>query len=247
MQLEVGEALPGTSEADWMACTDLTAAPTIALRVHGRVVVVAPHPDDEVLAAGGTMRRLARRGNAIVIVAVTDGEASHPRSATVSRAELSKRRAAERAVALHRLGLGASCVHRLGCSDGGVARERGLVERLATLLRGAAVCLAPWEHDGHPDHDATGRAVGVACERAGVRRMSYPVWAWHWATPGSSGIPWERVRRVALGAQDLAAKAAAIRAFRSQIHPLSPERGDGTVLPPSVLTRFRRPFETFFV
>ncbi len=38
-----------------------------------RLVVIAPHPDDEVLGAGGTIARLAEAGTEIVVVIVTRG------------------------------------------------------------------------------------------------------------------------------------------------------------------------------
>ena len=56
-----------------------------------RVVVVAPHPDDEVLAAGGLMRWMACRGREVLVVGVTDGEASHARSARVTPAGSNRR------------------------------------------------------------------------------------------------------------------------------------------------------------
>ena len=42
------------------------------------MVVIAAHPDDEVLGVGGTMAVLAAGGAQLRLIAVTDGEASHP-------------------------------------------------------------------------------------------------------------------------------------------------------------------------
>ena len=42
--------------------------------------MVAAHPDDEVLGVGGTMAILAAAGARLRLIAVTDGEASHPGS-----------------------------------------------------------------------------------------------------------------------------------------------------------------------
>ncbi len=38
-----------------------------------KVLVIAPHPDDEVLGVGGTISRLASEGNDITVVIVTTG------------------------------------------------------------------------------------------------------------------------------------------------------------------------------
>jgi LmbE family N-acetylglucosaminyl deacetylase len=41
-----------------------------------RVLVIAPHPDDEVLGVGGTIARLAREGHDVFVVIVTRGDPS---------------------------------------------------------------------------------------------------------------------------------------------------------------------------
>lgn len=38
----------------------------------GRTLVVAPHPDDEVLGAGGTIARLAAEGEEVFVAVVTE-------------------------------------------------------------------------------------------------------------------------------------------------------------------------------
>ena len=40
----------------------------------GRVAVIAPHPDDEVLGCGGTIARLAAAGRQVDVVTVTRGQ-----------------------------------------------------------------------------------------------------------------------------------------------------------------------------
>ncbi len=188
-----------------------------------RVVLVAPHPDDEVLGAGATVAALAAGGAEVHLVAVTDGEASHPGRSD----ELRTVRAREREVALGVLGLAGAHLHRLHLPDGGV-RSADVSERLAPLLDRDDLVLAPWAHDGHPDHDACGAAVA---DLPG-RHWSYLVWAWHWATPAD--LPWTRAYRVPLSAPAFAAKNAALQAFTSQLE------GDDPILPPAVLTRLMR-------
>ena len=47
---------------------------TKRLEVFGRTLVVAPHPDDETLGAGGTIARLAKAGHQVTVAVVTTGQ-----------------------------------------------------------------------------------------------------------------------------------------------------------------------------
>jgi LmbE family N-acetylglucosaminyl deacetylase len=218
----------GTPEVVWAAAGLPADLPVLDLDrlAADRVVLVAPHPDDEVLGAGATAAALGARGARVHIVAVTDGEASHPGRAE----ELRGMRASERTAALARLGLSTAKVHRLHQPDGGV-HAAALAEQLRPLVTDGDVVLAPWRYDGHPDHDACGEAVALLPGR----HWSYLVWAWHWARPAD--LPWERALRVPLNPAALNAKRTAVAAFDSQLV------GDSPILPAHVLDRLLRPDE----
>lgn len=238
----------GTPEGVWSAWPAPSTWPELDLtRLPPRVVVVAPHPDDEVLGVGGLLHLSAEGGVSVVVVAVTDGEASHPGSPTLTPRQLTERRAAERVDALERLGVDAE-VLRLGLPDGGVAAAEGDLEAsLRDVLRPTDWCIATWRGDGHPDHEASGRAAVAATEAVGARLLEVPIWTWHWARPDDPGVPWDRARRVPLPATAQTAKQRSVEAYTSQIAPLSDDPADAAILPAPVLARLLRPFETVFV
>ncbi|MET0425091.1 MAG: PIG-L family deacetylase, partial [Actinoplanes sp.] len=124
--------------------------------------------------------------------------------------------------------------------------ETALETTLTGLLTPGRWCLATWRADGHPDHEAVGRAAARACATTGATLLEYPIWTWHWSYPDSPDVPWHRARRIDLTPAARAAKAAAIEAFPSQIAPLGPDEADAAILPPHVLARFARPFEVVF-
>lgn len=240
----------GTAAAAWRADAALAAVPAFALErlvpQGARTIVVAPHPDDEILACGGLLHLLAARGDTPLLVAVTDGEASHPGSADWPPARLRTVRPCESLAALARLGLAVPSVTRLGIPDGGVAAaEARLRERLAALLQSGDVVLTTWRHDGHPDHEATARACAQAAALRGARLLEAPVWGWHWTAPGDGAMPLARAARLALAPQVVARKRSALLCFASQLAP-DAATGAAPILPAHALERLLHPFELYF-
>lgn len=240
----------GTTEdawLSWLAAQKLRSASVDDLVGDSRrLVMVAPHPDDEVLAIGGLLAQLSTLCGDVLIVAVTDGEGSHADSPQWPRSRLAAERPLESAEAWRRLGFGQATCERFGLPDGGVrAHREDLVRDLAALLRPTDVVFTTWRHDGHPDHEATGRACAVACAQIGSTLVEVPVWAWHWAEPGDARLPWHRAVKLPLDAPSAARKRHAVGAFISQL-ACDASTGAGPILRSTTVQRAHRPFEIFF-
>jgi LmbE family N-acetylglucosaminyl deacetylase len=239
----------GTDELAWrrwlagLRCHELSMRERLPARA--RLVVVAPHPDDEILAGGGLIATHLAQGGEVQLVAVTDGEASHGESTSVTQQALGETRRQERIECLQHLGLSQTSVHLLGMVDGRVAMQGGVLrKRLKAMLRPDDVVVSTWEHDGNPDHDAVGMAARQACITTGCAFLAAPVWMWHWATPGDARVPWRRLRAVPISATARARKLDALAAHRSQITP----RGEqpGAVLGEATLKRAAWRTEYYF-
>jgi LmbE family N-acetylglucosaminyl deacetylase len=127
----------------------------------------------------------------------------------------------------------------LGLPDGEIGDH---ADRLADMLTEVLAarptgtwCAATWRSDGHPDHEAVGRAAAVAVRRTGAQLVEYPVWMWHWAQPGDDAVPWERAYQVALTPEAVGRKRIAAQLFQSQQEDRDENRGP--ILPPFVLDR----------
>lgn len=233
-----------TPESMWQAWPVLQHLRRWALpEVAGRAVVVAPHPDDETLGAAGLMTTLVGAGWDLCVLLVTAGEASHPEASRVSRAELALRRPRESAEALIMLGLTEVDLTCLAVPDGRVdEHEIELERRLRPLLADAdLVCTTP-DFDGHRDHEATARAVGVAAPSASTI-LHVPIWTWRWALPYDDRVPWHRCQRLDLAQDQREAKRQAIACHRTQVTPLGATSADAPVVSEEMLEHFLRPFE----
>ncbi len=238
----------GTDESMWADCAWLwqrPATPTPELLGDARrLVVVAPHPDDEVLACAGLMRMAANAGVAVQVVAVTDGEACYPLDPWWTPDRLRTQRRQELREALAVLGLARPGVMHLAIDDGGVtAAEDALRSALRAVVRHDDLVLAPWRQDGHPDHEASFRAAQDAVRNASARLLEYPVWGWHWLDPGVVRSAWPNPRLLDVRGH-AAMKQAAIACFRTQTGAVE-QLSSAPILPAHVLARFGRSHEVF--
>ncbi|WP_460095445.1 PIG-L deacetylase family protein [Pseudomonas sp. S2_B03] len=243
----------GTSLQQWQGSRRLAELPAIdvldLVPLGSRAVIIAPHPDDEVLGCGGIMQLLAAAGRPLQLISVTDGSASHPGSQRWTVERLSVVRPQESAEALRRLGLP---MHSLKWLRGGftdtqvAAQETELSEFIAGYLHASDVVFTTWRQDGHSDHEAVGRASVEAARRVGATCHELPVWTWHWATPEDASVPWERARKILLSPTHIARKRHAAHAFASQLEG-DRDVGLGPVLAPYVLDRLLQPFEVVFL
>ncbi|HEV7951230.1 MAG TPA: bifunctional PIG-L family deacetylase/class I SAM-dependent methyltransferase [Glaciihabitans sp.] len=243
-------SLPGTAAEAWAADGRLAALPALDIDTSDRAMVIAAHPDDETLGAGGLIAECFLRGIPVTVVIVTDGAASHEASAPDEISALVARREQEARTAVDILAPGSS-VTFLGFPDGAVREQRDAIQEALTSLveqsAGTTTLVAPWRGDGHRDHRVLGEICADVSSAAGLRLVEYPIWMWHWSTPENATTPWENMQALQLRPQSVAAKRRAIAAYESQITAGSAEPGDEAVLHPKFLRHFGRSSETFIL
>jgi LmbE family N-acetylglucosaminyl deacetylase/SAM-dependent methyltransferase len=239
---------PGTAATVWAA--QLAEAPREPAHLLGvrRVIVVGAHPDDESLGAGGVVATARADDLCVDLVCATDGEGSHPGSPTHTPTHLADRRTTEWLDAARALGVDPDCTHRLRLPDGGLdTHVTELTTRLVDMVGDGrdTVIVAPWREDGHPDHEATGRAASAAARRTGAQLWEFPIWFWHWACPDDPRA--RRLRPFALDTEPVERKQQAIAAHTSQVSPLSTLEGDETLLTCELLAHFAGGNEWFVI
>jgi LmbE family N-acetylglucosaminyl deacetylase len=136
-----------------------------------RVLVVAPHPDDEAIGCAGTVLLHRRAGDVVCIAHVTDGSAS--RALGLDAQTMRRRRRAESEVSARTLG-----VQRhewLGLCEGQWTLEQGQAQLRALVTDFVPdVCYAPSCVDYHPEHVRVAEAFAPALPDAAIARI-YPV------------------------------------------------------------------------
>jgi LmbE family N-acetylglucosaminyl deacetylase len=112
-------------------CTYALGLDTLRLQPNERIVIIAPHPDDEVLACGGLIQQALALGDSVWVVYVTCGDGSWPSAWRVTGnlfpgpedyLELGRARIEEAKASAKILGLDTTRLVFLGYSDGELDR-----------------------------------------------------------------------------------------------------------------------------
>ena len=170
-----------------------------------RVLVFAPHPDDEVFGCGGAILRHVNAGDALQVIIVSDGEY---RANEAQRVAYGVLRQAESCQAAKLLGCGTPIFW--GIPDRSIEYGERLIERMmgAITTHSADLVYAPSVYEMHPDH----RAVGMAALEAARRHAAQPSIALY-----EVGVPMPRINTL-LDISDLTdRKQNAMACFVSQL------------------------------
>jgi LmbE family N-acetylglucosaminyl deacetylase len=147
----------------------------------GRVLVIAPHPDDEVIGCGGTVVRHVRAGDPVTVVLLTRGGKSvgYPWLSEAERREVREQesRASARLMGVEEI---IFIDGEEGSMTAPAVKER-VVGQLAGILasRKPMLVYVPHPHDGHPDHTAAYellRDLMGSMNGSRPRVMQYEVW-----------------------------------------------------------------------
>jgi LmbE family N-acetylglucosaminyl deacetylase len=137
----------------------------------GPILVLAPHPDDDVLGCGGVIAACAAAGVRTHVAYLTDGGRSHLGAPDWPTARLSAARRREAQVAAQVLGLSHDALTFLPNPDGGLlfdAAARRLTRKALAALVGEhriTRVFATWIGDPHPDHIAAALLARALCRR----------------------------------------------------------------------------------
>lgn len=146
-----------------------------------RVLVIAPHMDDEAIGCGGTLALLREQGAEVHIVFASDSSAGLTDAALAERLAEVRRGEAERV----RSFMGFTSIIELGLPDGRLHQcEEDLASKLAERIRTLRpdLIFAPFPADAHSDHMACAAALASAAMStdSGADILAYEVWTPLW-------------------------------------------------------------------
>jgi LmbE family N-acetylglucosaminyl deacetylase len=196
-----------------------------------RLMMIAPHPDDESLACSVILQRAVGAGASICIVYATDGD-DNPwpqrlwdrkwRLNAADRKRWGKLRREEALAALRVLGVEAARARFLALPDQKLTALlrrncESIIESFVELITGwvPTDVLVPSLSDTHPDHNALG--VMLRLTWAKLSPPQVPAFLWSYAVHGRSPAFFHRAQSVLATEMEKAVKLQAIRCHKTQL------------------------------
>lgn len=216
--------------------------------VPSNLIILAPHPDDEILGIGGGILQILQRGGKIHLVYLTDGEGS---GVWPDQAEIKRQRITLSEQVCEKLGLVPSNITRLHLPDGEVPLfgQRGFVEvveslkTLINILKPDAIFATHYLDFWPYDHVACAEIAQEAVKQSIIKPQLWYYWVWAWYNLRFRqllNLHYKNMLRVDIRDQHTRKKELINLYLRSLTPDGKPWSG---VLPKVLLSAFNFPFE----
>ena len=152
-------------------------ASTLISTLGNRILVFAPHPDDETLGCGGTIARAVSEGASVEVVWITSGGSGHKKGNRDPK--IAKQREKEALSAAKILGVSKS--HFFREPDGSIESSARVIRKVVRIFRefSPTSVFTTYTDPVNSDHIVTNEIAAYVAIRGGIRiraLLNYEVW-----------------------------------------------------------------------
>lgn len=154
-----------------------------------RIYIFAPHPDDEIFGAGGSILKWLDEGHDVHIIWLTDGRAGYRKArlagnlevneeTQITEDQLAEKRLAEAAASAKTLGIKPENCYYLKFHDADLQNHiYDAVEKLTRIIRNADRFVIPSDNNEHADHQGTHDIAIKVVERLQLKEVEFYVYS----------------------------------------------------------------------
>jgi len=159
----------------------ITAFRSSRLELKENIVIIAPHPDDEVLACSGLIKQCLSSKKNVNVIILTQGERTHSECCSEEETRINRSKLTTNALEI--LHLPVKNLYRLKFPDRGVSAQCEETKELHSLLNAIKpdTIFIPHSLDRWRDHIEAGNLIkDFYQEKTGILIYEYCVWFWFW-------------------------------------------------------------------
>ena len=188
------------------------------LEIAPKSIIIAPHPDDEVIGCSGLIQQLLKEKKEVFIIFLTGGGASH-NGCSHSPLEVIKARRVLAETINKLLGVASTNVYFLEYPDGRVTFDHPETNKLNQLIKGIQPqnIFVPHLGEGWNDHiQARNITLKLTEHESSINLYEYCVWFWYYNV---WDIDWKNAQLLSLSPEEQQIKSRAINCY---IQPKAP-------------------------
>lgn len=178
-----------------------------------KILVIAPHPDDEALGCGGLMKHLIKKNKSVYIVLLTGGENCFGDSVKINKDFLKGKRRELTRLAAQPIGIPIENIYFLDFKDGGVNDKDPEINKLTAIidLINPDAVFVPHHFEGWNDHVQANAIMQKIKTKKKVALFEYCVWFWYTMPFNKvTSVLWKNSRIFAMNKNEKKAKIKAI-------------------------------------
>lgn len=147
-----------------------------------KILILAPHPDDEVFGCSGLIQQQIFVGKEVFIIFMTRGELSHKDCCNIEQSELMSERAKLTDKALNLLNVNKNNIYRLSYPDGFLSYNSEETQKLKNLIEliNPDAIFVPHSGEGWNDHIEAQNIANNLEKNNNVVLYEYCVWFWYY-------------------------------------------------------------------
>lgn len=149
-----------------------------------KILIISPHPDDEVFGCGGLIHSLTQNGKQIDIIILSEGEAVHRHCCPGDEEHIVSNRKRLTEEANKVLGLETLHIHRMKFPDGNffsAKNNKQLIQLLENKIQelNPSTVFIPHPFENSPDHIAATEIIANILNKLNIPPYYYCVWTWY--------------------------------------------------------------------
>lgn len=214
------------------------------MKLEAPVLIVAPHPDDEIIGCSGLMQSLLKAKKEVYVVILTGGEGAHKGCCALSAVDLISTRRNLAVTINTKIGIKRKHLFFLDYEDGNVHYDCQETKKLAGVIKKVqpSVIFIPHNREGWNDHLQAGNIIRRLLEQdINTQLYEYCVWFWYY---NIWKIDWKRAYLLSMDKDEHSLKNEAMDMY------IKPQAPCGTpwsgVLPKSFIKANRWNKELYF-
>lgn len=186
------------------------------LPVYNKILIIAPHPDDEILGCGGLIIRQMQNNKKVSVIILSGGEASHAGCCNIDADKLKKERRTLSLKAAEITKLPHENIHFLNFVDGNINKTDREVENLQKTISqinpDAVFVTNPYEK--WSDHILSGEFIKELLFDKNIALFEYCVWFWFYMPLRKIfNINWKKAQAIKLSDQEMKLKNLGIDCY----------------------------------